>query len=303
MIVHLLDGTYELFRHFYGLRRFTKGKDRPMGAVVGVLNGVLQMIEEGASYLGVATDHVIESFRNELWDGYKTGEGIEPALRTQFQPLEDAVTALGVVLWPMVELEADDALASAAALAAKNRDVQKVCIWTPDKDLAQCVRGDRIVQVDRKSHVIRDAEAVRAKFGVAPERIPDYLALVGDASDGYPGIAGIGSKGAAGLIDRFGRIEDFPPEILGDRKPQALLFKKLATLRDDAPLFKEVDVLRWRGAGQDFTALAAKLGDPRLVERAEKALHSPKMSESHSPTALALKKKSTKAAKEPRKPA
>ena len=168
MIVHLIDGTYELFRHFYGLRRFTKGKDRPMGAVVGVLNGVLQMIEEGASYLGVATDHVIESFRNELWDGYKTGEGIEPALRAQFQPLEDALTAMGVALWPMVELEADDALASAAALAAKNRDVQKVCIWTPDKDLAQCVRGDRIVQVDR-AHVIRDAEAVRAKFGV-PQR-------------------------------------------------------------------------------------------------------------------------------------
>lgn len=302
MIVHLIDGTYELFRHFYGLRRFTKGKDRPMGAVVGVLNGVLQMIEEGASYVGVATDHVIESFRNELWDGYKTGEGIEPALRAQFQPLEEAVTALGVALWPMIELEADDALASAAALAAKNRDVQKICIWTPDKDLAQCVRGDRIVQVDRKSNVIRDAEAVRAKFGVIPERIPDYLALVGDASDGYPGISGIGSKGAAGMIDRFGRIEDFPAEILGERKPQALLFKRLATLRDDAPLFAHVDALKWQGARPGFAALAAKLGDPRVVERAEKALHSPKVSESRSPTAIALKKKSAKAAKEPPKP-
>jgi 5'-3' exonuclease len=298
MIVHLIDGTYELFRHFYGLRRFTKGKDRPMGAVAGVLNGVLQMIEEGAGYLGVATDHVIESFRNELWDGYKTGEGIEPALRAQFQPLEDGLAGMGVALWPMVELEADDALASAAALAARDRDVQKVCIWTPDKDLAQCVRGDRVVQVDRKSHVIRNADGVHAKFGVIPERIPDYLALVGDASDGYPGISGIGPKGASGLIDRFGRIEDFPKEILGERQSLALLFKRLATLRDDAPLFSDVGTLKWQGARLDFAAIAATLGDPRLFERAEKALHSPKASESRSPTAIALKKKSTKAAKQ-----
>jgi 5'-3' exonuclease len=244
---------------------------------------------------------VIESFRNELWDGYKTGEGIEPALRAQFQPLEDALTALGVTLWPMVELEADDALASAAALAAKDRGVLKVCIWTPDKDLAQCVRGDRIVQVDRKSHVIRDAEGVYAKFGVHPERIPDYLALVGDASDGYPGIPGIGPKGAAGLIDRFGRIEDFPPEILGERKSLALLFKRLATLRDDAALFSDVGTLEWRGPSRDFAAMAATLGDPRLADRAEKALHSPKRLESRSPTAIALKTKSTKAAKAPPK--
>jgi 5'-3' exonuclease len=297
MMVHLIDGTYELFRHFYGLRRFTKGKDRPMGAVVGVLNGVLQMIEEGASYLGVATDHVIESFRNDLWDGYKTGEGIEPALRAQFQPLEDALSALGVTLWPMVELEADDALASAAALAAKDRAVLKVCIWTPDKDLAQCVRGDRIVQVDRKSHAIRNAQSVQAKFGVSPERIPDYLALVGDAADGYPGISGIGAKGAAGLINRFGRIEDFPQEILGERQSLALLFKKLATLKDDAPLFSDVQTLKWQGAAKDFAATASKLGDARLIERAEKALHSPEVLESRSPTALALKKKSIRAAK------
>jgi 5'-3' exonuclease len=296
VIVHLIDGTYELFRHFYGLRRFTKGKDRPMGAVAGVLNGVLQMIEEGASYVGVATDHVIESFRNELWDGYKTGEGIEPALRAQFEPLEDALTALGVTVWPMVELEADDALASAAALASQDRGVLKVCIWTPDKDLAQCVRGDRVVQVDRKSHAIRNADGVRTKFGVMPERIPDYLALVGDASDGYPGIAGIGPKGAAGLIDRFGRIEDFPHEILGERKALALLFKRLATLRDDAPLFSDVGTLEWQGARKDFAASVSKLGDPRLAERAEKALHSPKSSASHSPTAIALKKKSPRAA-------
>jgi 5'-3' exonuclease len=297
VIVHLIDGTYELFRHFYGLRRFTKGKDRPMGAVVGVLNGVLQMIEEGASHLGVATDHVIESFRNELWDGYKTGEGIEPALHAQFHPLEDALAALGVTVWPMVELEADDALASAAALAAKDRAVQKVCIWTPDKDLAQCVRGDRVVQVDRKSHAIRDAQGVHARFGVTPERIPDYLALVGDASDGYPGISGIGAKGAAGLIDRFGRIEDFPDEILGERKSLALLFKKLATLRDDAALFSNVVRLEWHGPGKSFAATASTLGDSRLFDRAEKAFHSPKALESRSPTDIALKRKSSKAAK------
>ena len=301
MMVHLVDGTYELFRHFYGLRRFTKGKDRPMGAVVGVLNGVLQMIEEGASYLGVATDHVIESFRNDLWDGYKTGEGIEPALRAQFHPLEDALTAMGVTVWPMIKLEADDALASAATLAANDRAVQKVCIWTPDKDLAQCVRGDRVVQVDRKSHAIRDAQGVYAKFGVTPERIPDYLALVGDASDGYPGIAGIGAKGAAGLIDRFGRIEDFPPEILGERKSLALLFKRLATLRDDAALFSGLGTLEWQGPGKDFAAIAATLGDPRLAARAEKAWHSPKALESRSPTAIALKRKSSKPAKAPQR--
>ena len=301
MIVHLIDGTYELFRHFYGLRRFTKGNDRPMGAVVGVLNGVLQMIEEGASHVGVATDHVIESFRNALWDGYKTGEGIEPALRAQFHPLEDALAALGVTVWPMVELEADDALASAAALAAKDPAVQKVCIWTPDKDLAQCVRGDRVVQVDRKSHAIRDAQGVHAKFGVTPERIPDYLALVGDASDGYPGISGIGAKGAAGLIDRFGRIEDFPDEILGERKSLALLFKKLATLRDDAALFSDVGRIEWHGPGEGFAAMASTLGDARLLERAEKAFHSPKPLESGSPTAIALKRKSSKAAKAPQK--
>jgi 5'-3' exonuclease len=299
MIIHLVDGTYELFRHFYGLRRFTKGKDRPMGAVAGVLNGILQMIEEGAGYLGVATDHVIESFRNDLWDGYKTGEGIEPALRAQFQPLEDALVSMGVTVWPMVELEADDALASAAALASKDRAVQKVCIWTPDKDLAQCVRDDRVVQVDRKSHVIRNADGVHAKFGVTPQRIPDYLALVGDASDGYPGISGIGSKGAAGLIDRFGRIEDFPNEILGERKSLALLFKRLATLREDAALFSDVGTLQWQGASKEFSATAAKLGDPRLSERAEKALSSPKATEVRSPAAIALKKKSIKAAKLP----
>ena len=241
MIVHLVDGTYELFRHFYGLRRFNEGKDRPNGAVAGVLNTVRQMIREGATHLGVATDHVIESFRNELWPGYKTGEGIEPALRAQFEPLEDALREMGVIVWAMVELEADDALASAAAIASRDPRVQKVCIWTPDKDLAQCVRGDRVVQVDRRSKAIRDEDGVRAKFGVTPELIPDYLALVGDSADGYPGIAGIGPKGAASLLTRYGAIEQFPPDVLGERQRRALLFKDLATLRTDAPLFADVD--------------------------------------------------------------
>ena len=275
MIVHLIDGTYELFRHFYGLRRFTKGQDRPFGAVVGLLNTVLQMIEEGATHVGVATDHVIESFRNELWSGYKTGAGIEPALLAQFEPLEHALADMGVAVWPMIELEADDGLASAAALASRDSRVDKVCIWTPDKDLAQCVDGDRIVQVDRKSKAIRNAEGVRAKFGVTPALIPDYLALVGDAADGYPGIPGIGAKTAASLLMRHGRIEDFPPQLLGERRDLALLFKRLATLRTDAPLFTNVDEIRWRGPTRTFAGCTAKLGDARLLARAEKAFAQP----------------------------
>jgi 5'-3' exonuclease len=271
VIVHLIDGTYELFRHFYGLRRFTQGVDRPFGAVVGVLNGVLQMIEQGATHLGVATDHVIESFRNELWSGYKTGEGIEPTLRAQFQPLEDALAAMGVAVWPMIELEADDALASAAALASADARVQKVSIWTPDKDLAQCVRAERVVQVDRRSNSIRDAAGVRAKFGVGPEWIPDYLALVGDSADGYPGLSGIGPKGAARLINRHGTIEEFPAEVLGERRALALLFKRLATLRSDAPLFARVEELEWQGPKERFEQLCAQLGDARLPGRAAKA--------------------------------
>src|SRR6266478_4210807 len=215
MIAHLIDGTYELFRHFYGLRRFTKGKDRPYGAVVGVLQTVLQMLESDAIYLGVATDHVIESFRNQLWPDYKTGAGIEPALFSQFHPLEEALAAMGVVVWPMIELEADDALASAAHLAAKDKQVQKVAIWTPDKDLAQCVRDSRVVQIDGRRKTIRDAAAIREKFGVDPLLIPDLLGLVGDAADGYPGIPGIGAKTATGLLNTYGPIENFPATILG----------------------------------------------------------------------------------------
>ncbi|HME38284.1 MAG TPA: 5'-3' exonuclease H3TH domain-containing protein [Steroidobacteraceae bacterium] len=272
MIIHLIDGTYELYRHFYGLRRFTKDKDRPFGAVVGVLNTVLEMIEEGATHLGVATDHVIESFRNQLWSEYKTGEGIEPALFAQFRLLEEGLGAMGIAVWPMIELEADDALASAAALADGDTRVHKVCIWTPDKDLAQCVRDDRVVQVDRKGKVIRNASGVQAKFGVMPALIPDYLALVGDSADGYPGIPGIGPKGAASLITRYGRIEDFPAEVLlGERRDLALLFKQLATLRTDAPLFSDVDELRWHGPTERFSACAERYGDPRLLARANKA--------------------------------
>src|SRR5437763_5991341 len=271
MIVDLIDGTYELFRHFYGLRRFTKGHDRPHGAVIGVLQGVLEMIEHKTTHVGVATDHVIESFRNALWPGYKTGDGIEPALQAQFHPLEEALAAMGVVVWPMVELEADDALASAARLACEDERVEKVLVWTPDKDLAQCVRDDRVVQVDRKAKKIRDAAAIREKFGVEPRLIPDFLALVGDAADGYPGIAGIGAVGAAQLLNRHGPIEEFPAQVLGPRREAALLFKRLATLRTDAPLFADVDELRWRGPTDAFAEWPEKMADARIQARCEKA--------------------------------
>jgi 5'-3' exonuclease len=267
MMIHLLDGTYELFRHFYGQRRFNKGKDAQFGAVTGVLHTVLEMIEKGGTHLGVATDHVIESFRNRLWPGYKTAQGVERALLAQFHPLEEALTAMGVAVWPMIELEADDALASAAHIAAADESVQKVCIWTPDKDLAQCVRGDRVVQVDRRGNKIFTAEGVREKFGVEPLLIPDFLSLVGDAADGYPGIPGIGPKTAALLLNRHGPLESFPPNELGDNGDLALLFKDLATLRIDAPLFHNVDELRWRGPTPAFAAWAERLGDARLLQR------------------------------------
>ena len=267
MIVHLLDGTYELFRHFYGIRRFKK-TDPPFGAVSGVLSTVAQLLDEGGTHVGVATDHIIESFRNTLWAGYKTGAGIEPALKAQFVPLEEALVAMGVTVWPMIDLEADDALASAAHLASHDSRVEKVCIWTPDKDLAQCVVDDRVVQVDRRSGVIRNAEAVRAKFGVAPEFIPDYLALVGDAADGYPGISGCGPKTAAQLINRYGPIENFGPEVLSEEnRGRAVLFKELATLRTDAPLFEDVEELHWRGATTDFAQVTEKIDNARLLTK------------------------------------
>ena len=266
MIVHLVDGTYELFRHFYGFRR-TKLPDRPFGAAAGVLGTIVQMIEDGATHIAVATDHVIESFRNTLWAGYKTGEGIEPALWAQFHPLEEFLVAMGVATFAMIDLEADDALASASHLAVRDPRVEKVCIWTPDKDLAQCVAGDRVVQIDRRSGEIRDEARVLAKFGVAPAFIPDYLALVGDAADGYPGIAGVGGKTAARLIASHGHLEQFPAHVLGDNRDRALLFKTLATLRTDAPLFDDVDELRWKGATAAFDPVTDTLGNMRLAER------------------------------------
>jgi len=271
VVGHLVDGTYELFRHFYGLRRAKRDRDPPFGAVAGVLHTVLKMIEDGATHVGVATDHVIESFRNALWPGYKTGEGIEPALAAQFQPLEDGLAAMGVVVWPMIELEADDALASAAHVAAMDDRVEKVCIWANDKDLAQCVRGDRVVQVDRRAGAIRGADGVREKFGVDPSLIPDFLALVGDAQDGYPGIAGIGKATAARLLNEHGRIEDFPPTVLGANQEAALLFKQLATLRTDADLFADVDALEWHGPTPAFAAWADRVGDARVLQRSMKA--------------------------------
>jgi 5'-3' exonuclease len=271
MIVHLIDGTYELFRHFYGLRRFNKGQDKPLGAVIGVLTTVIQMIEEKATHVGVATDHVIESFRNQLWPDYKTGEGIDPALRAQFEPLEEALAAMGVVVWPMVETEADDALASSAHLASEDDRVEKVCIWTPDKDLAQCVRGDRVVQIDRKTKAIRNEKGVREKYGVNPMRIPDFLALVGDTADGYPGLDGVGKATAAKLVNKYGAIETFPPDVLGERQKLALKFKELATLKEDLTLFANVDELRWTGPTPKFTAWATAAGAGKLLERSVKA--------------------------------
>jgi 5'-3' exonuclease len=278
VIVHVIDGTYELFRHFYGLRSFNEGKDKPFGAVAGVLHSVLEMIETGATHVGVATDHVIESFRNELWPDYKTGEGIDRVLYAQFLPLEESLAAMGVAVWPMVELEADDGLASAAHLAQKDPRVEKVCIWANDKDLAQCVRDDRVVQIIRRGMQVRNAEAVRAKFGVEPELIPDYLALVGDSQDGYPGIRGIGPTTAASLLNRYGPLESFPPERLGAERDRALLFKTLATLRTDAPLFADVDDLEWKGPTPAFEVWATRIDDKRLLPRCVKAASSLRLS-------------------------
>jgi 5'-3' exonuclease len=271
MIVHLVDGTYELFRHFYGARRATNGADTRFGGVRGVLAGVLQMIEKGATHVGVATDHIIESFRNELWAGYKTGAGIDRVLWSQFHPLEEGLAAMGVAVWPMIELEADDALASAAHLAQSNEAVEKICIWTPDKDLAQCVVADRVVQVDGRRNIIRDAAAIEAKFGVPPDSIPDFLALVGDAADGYPGIPGFGKKRAAAILKRFGHIEAIDDQRMNAHRELALLFKQLATLRRDAQLFDSVDALRWRGPTPSFAAFAQMIEAPELAQRAVKA--------------------------------
>jgi 5'-3' exonuclease len=233
------------------------------------------MIEDGATHIGVATDHVIESFRNDLWPGYKTGAGIERALRAQFHPLEEALASMGIVVWPMVDLEADDALASAAHLSSRDQRVLKVCIWTPDKDLAQCVRNDRVVQIDGRRNIIRDEDGVRKKFGVSPALIPDLLALVGDSADGYPGIAGIGHIGAAKLLNEYGPIEKFPTTVLKEKREQALLFKQLATLRTNAKLFKNVDELQWRGPTSAFEKFTSKIGEPKLLERVNALVSEP----------------------------
>jgi len=284
VIVHLVDGTYELFRYFMA-PAFDRATPEALRAVSGVVGSVLGMLEDGATHVGVATDHVIESFRNALWEGYKTGEGIEPLLRAQFEPLENALGALGLVVWPMVEFEADDALAAAAAMAAADTRVTQVVVCTPDKDLAQCVRGARVVQLDRRAKATRDEAGVMKKFGVRPTAIPDWLALVGDSADGFPGLPGWGTVSAATVLARYGRLEDIPKlagewdvpvrgalrlaTTLAEQREQALLFRVLATLREDAPLGVDVDGLRWRGPRPGFAAWAERLGAPALWERAQ----------------------------------
>ena len=275
MNVHLIDGTYELFRHFYAVPSARDEEGREVGAVRGVVGSVLGMINRGATHVGVATDHVIESFRNAMWPGYKTGAGIDPDLLAQFVPLEEALQALGVMVWPMVEYEADDALAAAAVKAAADSRVERVVICTPDKDLAQCVRGARIVQHNRRTNVQTDEDGVVKKFGVRPHSIPDYLALVGDAADGYPGLTGWGAKSSAAVLFRYGHLESIPEDwrtwgvnaaspaalsaTLARDRDRAYLFRDLATLRVDVPVFEDVEDLRWKGPTGAFRELAERM--------------------------------------------
>ena len=284
MIVHLVDGTYELFRYFLAPPGFERSAPEGLRAVRGVVGSILGMLEGGATHVGVATDHVIESFRNSLWPGYKTGEGLDPLLVAQFAPVEEALAALGVVVWPMVEFEADDALAAAAAMAAADARVEQVQVCTPDKDLAQCVRDPRVVQLDRRTGAIRDEAGVHAKFGVGPASIPDWLALVGDSADGYPGLPGWGARSASAVLARYGHLEGIPAraaewdvpvrgaarlaETLQAERERALLFRVLATLRTDAPIGVDVDGLRWTGPGSELASWAGRLGAPALHERA-----------------------------------
>ena len=286
MKVHLLDGTYELFRHFYAMPKQSDRDGHEVAAIIGVLGSVLGMFEGGATHLGVATDHVIESFRNDLWAGYKTSEGIEPALLAQFHPLEDALRAMGVVVWAMEEFEADDALAAAAHRAAASPGVEQVIICTPDKDLSQCVRGDRVVQFDRRKREQRDERGVVARFGVGPASIPDYLALVGDSADGFPGIPGWGEKASGAVLGRYTHLERIPVKstewsvpvrgaarlaaTLEENRTLALLFRKLATLRTDVPVFDDVEELHWRGPLPDFQGVAQRLGMQGLWDRARR---------------------------------
>jgi len=285
VIVHLVDGTYELFRYFLSPgAAFDRSAPPELRAVRGVVGSMLGMLEGGSTHLGVATDHVIESFRNALWPGYKTGEGMDPVLYAQFEPLEEALSALGVTVWPMVDFEADDALAAAAAVAAADARVEQVVICTPDKDLAQCVRGERVVQLDRRRGEQRDEAGVRKKFGVPPASIPDWLALVGDSADGFPGLPGWGAASAATVLARYGHLEQIPERAadwevavrgaarlaatLAEQGERARLFRTLATLRADAPIGAAVDALRWTGPRPGFAAWAGRLGTPALHERA-----------------------------------
>ena len=285
MKVHLVDGTYELFRHFFGAPPHRNEAGQEVAAVRGVLGSVLQLLVEGATHVGVATDHVIESFRNDLWAGYKTGDGVDPDLKSQFWPLEDALVALGVMVWPMVETEADDALASAAAVAADDSRVEQVVICTPDKDLGQCVRARHVVQLDRRKNLLIDEAGVVAKFGVPPTSIPDYLALVGDSADGFPGLSGWGAKSAATVLARWGHLEGIPREAgdwdvtvrgapklaatLQDDFERALLFKDLATLRVERELLPGADTLLWEGPTTEFRAVCDMLDAPGVARRAD----------------------------------
>jgi len=284
--VFLIDGTYELFRHFFAVPEATNAAGEEIGAVRGVLSSILPMLEKGTTHIGVATDHVVESFRNDLYDGYKTGEGVPPELMSQFSILEEALSALGVLVWPMVEFEADDALAAAAVKAAADQTVDRVIICTPDKDLSQSVVGTRIVQMDRRRQTIRDEAGVVEKFGVMPQSIPDYLALVGDTADGYPGLPGWGAKGAASVLAEYLHFEAIPKDVkiwpsfirgasklaktLFDNWDDALLFRRLATLRLDVPVFDTVEDLRWLGPTKDFAAMCDRIKSSSLAARAAK---------------------------------
>lgn len=286
MQVHLVDGTYELFRHFFALPSHLDANGVEMAAARGVVGSVVSMLENGATHVGVATDHVVESFRNDMWEGYKTGEGMEPTLLEQFHPLENLLGALGVAVWPMVEFEADDGLASAAAVASADKRVERVFLCTPDKDLAQCVEGTRVVQLDRRNNLVSDRAGVVKKFGVPPESITDYLGLVGDTADGFPGLPGWGAKSAAAVLAAYGHIEAIPDDVdtwkvkprgaarlagaLAEGREDALLFKRLATLRLDAPVGHSIDEWEWTGPSEHFAPMCETLGATNLLRRAER---------------------------------
>jgi len=286
MNVFLIDGTYELFRHFYAVPKFTNAAGQEVGAVRGVVRSVLSLLEDRVTHIGVATDHVVESFRNKMWPGYKSGEGIDPVLMSQFPLLEQALTAMGVQVWPMIEFEADDGLASGAAKAASNPEVEQVFICTPDKDLAQSVVGTRVVQFDRRLAEVRDASAVKVKYGVGPDSIPDYLALTGDTADGYPGLPGWGAKSSSLVLARYGHIESIPVSedlwnvkvrgaaklagTLAKNRELALTFRDLATLRTDAPVFDTVDELKWGGPREDFIDYCTQMDAQAIYRRVER---------------------------------